>query len=68
MAKPDYSDKKALVEYYSNMYPDDFSFVQFMSERLDYFSDRFTKDHVEFFDLLWEKCKGRLRNGYYFKK
>ena len=61
MTKPDYSNKEKLIEYYSNLYKDDYSFVQFMSERLDYFSDRFTKEHIEFFDLLWKKCKERLR-------
>lgn len=63
MNKPDYSDKKALVEYYSKKYTSNFSFAQFLSERLDYFSDRFVSEHIEFFDLLWEKFKERIKKG-----
>ena len=60
MTKPDYTDKQALVEYESNKRPDNFDFVQFLSERLDYFSDRFGEEHLEYFDLLWKKCKERI--------
>ena len=60
LSKPDYSDKKALVQYYLDKYDDNFDLVQFASERLDYFSDRFGREHIEFFDMLWEAIKKRL--------
>lgn len=61
MDKPDYSNKQALVEYYSKKYPDDYDFVQYLSERLDYFSDRFSEEHEEYFDMLWKECIKRLQ-------
>ena len=60
MTKPDYSNKPALVKYYSEFYPDNVDFAEFLAERMEYFSDRFGDEHIEFFDMLWVEMKKRL--------
>jgi len=35
----------------------------YLSERLEYFSDRFGEEHEEYFDLLWKEMKKRLKNN-----
>ena len=61
MDRPDYSNKKELVKFHSKLYDDNFDFVMYLSERLEYFSDRFGEEHEEYFDLLWKECKKRLK-------
>lgn len=61
MKKLDYSDKTALVKQKSKERPDNYDFAMYLAERLEYFSDRFSNEHVEYFDLLWKEMKSRLK-------
>jgi hypothetical protein len=56
----DYSNKKQLVKEKSMATPDDYDFAMYLSERLEYFSDRFGEEHIQYFDLLWSELKRRL--------
>lgn len=59
--KPDYSNMPKLIEWYSKQNKDNFDFSMLLSERMEYFSDRWGKEHIKCFDLLWKELKKRLK-------
>lgn len=56
----DYSQMDKLVEQKSKEYKSNYDFAMYLSERMEYFSDRFGKEHQQYFDLLWKELKKRL--------